>query len=211
MNAFAACARIALAAVLLFALAAGCARDPAPAKNPGAASPGATHTEPQSPPAAPGDSSYYEYKAEQDGFSVTLPATHRGVQREAAPMDTPLGRKTRVTHSVEAGDLLFMITLVPLPELNVMQERQRDESVEDLARGLAGHGKLLSLEPARASGGRAWRVRYTATIQGHTLHFAALVLYRNAHLHQFQAGALDPALLDSPAVSRFLESPELFN
>jgi hypothetical protein len=203
MNAFAACARIAPAAVLLLALAAGCARGPA--NKPKTASPGATPTAPH------GDSSYYEYKAEQDGFSVTLPATHRGVQRETAPMDTPLGPKTRVTHSVEAGDLLFMVNLVPLPELNIMQERQRDESVEDLARGLAKHGNLLSLEPARASGGRAWRVRYTATIQGHTLHFAALVLYRNAHLHQFQAGALDPSLLDSPAVSRFLESPELFN
>lgn len=214
MNIRSSCVRTALAGALLLALAAGCARETSPGVNQKPA-PRAAGRTPQAqtsrvPPAPPENSSFFKYTASEDGFSVSLPATHRGVQRETAPMDTPLGAKTRVTHSVEADELLFMITLVPLPELNVMQPAQQGESVKDLARALAKHGELISLEHARAAGADAWRVRYTAKIQGHTLHFAALVLYRNARLHQFQAGALEPALLDAPAVSRFLDSPDVF-
>jgi hypothetical protein len=207
---------IALAAVLALAAAPGCIkhapRTPAPGRPVGAPQHNSSpHRDSDSPqPVDFNKTASYTYAAQQDGFSVQLPETHRNVERETAPIDTPLGTKTRITHSAEAGDLLFMVTLIPLPELNMMNADQQRDSVKTLARALAKKGELISLAPEAIGQTPAWRARYTADIQGYTLHFTALVFYRSAHITQLQAAALNPALLDTSAVALFLNKFELF-
>ena len=153
----------------------------------------------------------YTYISRQDGYSVSLPETHRDVERETADMDTPLGRKTRVTSSVESHGLMFLITTIPLPELNIMGGAQQLDSVRTFARALGKAGELQDMRDTPRDGTPAVSVRYTVAAKNHTIHFRALVLFRNAHLYQFQAGTLDPDLLGAKAVDRFFDSIDLLN
>ena len=152
---------------------------------------------------------FYTYTSEADGFSVDLPVSHRDVEREATRMDTPLGKKASVVITAEAHDLMLMATAVPLPELNALDAAAQHESMKTFARALAAHGELIALGDAKAGDLPAVSVRYTLVTPEYTLHFEALVLYRNAHEYMLQAGALDPALLDTRAVKRFQESFKL--